>query len=78
LELIILPGGAMRCIYGDLLPLVELGRVSIERASHVEPDVQNLWHADLTPVGGPRLGPFERREQALAAEVAWLQTHWLV
>lgn len=33
------------------------------------------WWADLTPVGGPVLGPFEATETALAAEVAWLVEH---
>ena len=31
------------------------------------------WWADLLPVGGPVLGPFEDRDPALAAEVAWLR-----
>jgi len=31
------------------------------------------WAADLAPVGGPVLGPFARRADALAAEVAWLK-----
>lgn len=31
------------------------------------------WWSDLTPVGGPVLGPFAKRSQALEAETAWLQ-----
>jgi hypothetical protein len=54
-----------------------LGRLSIARGSHVEPTADGRWTADLSPAGGPLLGPFERRSQALAAEVAWLETHWL-
>ncbi len=34
-------------------------------------------HPDLSPVGGPVLGPFRLRSQALAAEQAWLDG-WLV
>ena len=30
--------------------------------------------ADLALVCGPRLGPFDRRSQALAAEQAWLES----
>ena len=50
----------------------------IARASHVEPDPDGRWQADLRPVGGPVLGPFDRRSEALAAELAWLEAHWLV
>ena len=38
------------------------------RASHVEPDADGRWWADLSPVAGPRLGPFEVRSAALDAE----------
>jgi len=33
------------------------------------------WYSDLLPVGGPVLGPFAARDDALAAEVAWLNEH---
>jgi hypothetical protein len=33
--------------------------------------------ADLTPVGGPLLGPFEKRRKALDAEVGWLEANWI-
>ena len=36
----------------------KLGTLAIKRASHVEPDGLGRWHADLSPVGGPFLGPF--------------------
>lgn len=35
------------------------------------------WQADLALCGGPVLGPFTRRADALAAEVAWIETHIL-
>lgn len=72
MELIVLPSGAIRTLYSEALDLAALGRLSIRRASHVEPDDQGQWFADLAPVAGPRLGPFSRRSQALAAEEAWL------
>jgi hypothetical protein len=50
--------------------------VAIRRASQVEPDAAGLWWADLAPVGGPMLGPFARRMQALTAEQTWLEK-WL-
>ncbi len=49
----------------------------IARASLVEPDGDGRWHADLRPCRGPVLGPFARRSEALAAEGAWLEAHWL-
>jgi hypothetical protein len=58
-------------------PLDALGRPTILRASHVEPDQQGRWQADLSPVGGPVLGPFLRRSEALEAERSWLEEHWL-
>ena len=32
----------------------------------------NQWFADMTPVRGPVLGPYETRQNALDAETAWL------
>jgi hypothetical protein len=65
-------GGGIRTVYSDALRLAVLGRATIRRASHVEPDDTGFWCADLSPVGGPRLGPFELRSEALAAETTWL------
>ena len=77
MQLVIQPGGAVRCVYGEEIDLHALGNPSVSRASHVEPDQQGRWSADMAPVAGPRLGPFDRRSDALAAESAWLQAHWL-
>ncbi len=59
-------------LYNEDLDLSELGAVQISRASHVEPDAQGRWWADMSPSGGGLLGPFNKRSQALEAEVAWL------
>ncbi len=75
--LVIEPGGQVRGLYGEELELASLGSVSIRRASHVEPDCDGSWWADLSPVEGPRLGPFAQRSQALGAEQSWLERHWL-
>jgi hypothetical protein len=77
MQLIITLGGAVRCIYAEEINLASLGSPTITRASHVEPDEQGRWLADLSPVAGPRLGPFCCRSEALAAERAWLETNWL-
>ena len=35
----------------------------------------NSWWADLTPVDGPVFGPFDTNNEALAAELKWLDDH---
>jgi hypothetical protein len=77
MQLLIDPEGNARCLYGEEIDLTTLGELSIRRASHVEPDGGGQWWADLGPVAGPRLGPFPKRSQALAAERLWLEQHWL-
>jgi hypothetical protein len=78
MNLIIERGGQIRGIYGEAIDLATLGTPVITRASHVEPDDQGRWLADLSPVAGPVLGPFDRRSEALEAEVAWLEKNWLM
>ena len=53
----------------------QLGKATTARASHVEPARGGGWTADMSPVGGPMLGPFRTRADALKAEVAWLRRH---
>lgn len=77
MELLILPSGVVRCLYDEALPLRRLGQLSISRGSHVEPTVNGTWMADLSPVDGPVLGPFDSRSAALKAEHCWLTKHWL-
>lgn len=67
------PGGAITCLYSEAIDLPALGALRIRRASHVEPDEHGSWWADLAPVGGPHLGPFALRSEALQAEQAWLE-----
>jgi len=78
MEIVIRANGNAICIYSESIPLAVLGPLKIKRASHVEPDSQGRWIADLSPVAGPQLGPFEHRSDALAAEVEWLRENWLV
>ncbi len=78
MQLVIEPDGRVRAIYSEAIDLAALGPADISRASHVEPDRDGRWHADLRPMLGPVLGPFSRRSEALAAEVAWLERHWLL
>ena len=77
MQILILPDGTAKCLYGEELDLTALGRLEIRRGSHVEPTVTGQWTADLSPVRGPVLGPFKSRSEALAAEREWLEQHWL-
>jgi hypothetical protein len=77
MQLLIGPDGTISCIYDESIDLSTLGKLSISRGSHVEPTESGQWQADLSPVSGPLLGPFDTRSQALAAEHAWLEHHWL-
>jgi hypothetical protein len=72
------PAGTIEFIYEDgLRSLLELGPATITRASHVEPTSDGRWTADLSPRGGPVLGPFALRQEALDAERAWLEAQLL-
>ncbi len=65
-------GDEVRFVYSDdLRPLMDHGTPVTRRASHVEPDGDG-WVADLSPVRGPKLGPFPTRGEALREEVNWL------
>ncbi len=74
-EWIVDPAGHLRGVYDERIDYSSIGEVTIRRASHVEPAGGMTWTADLTPVGGPVLGPFTVRSEAIAAEVAWLRLH---
>jgi hypothetical protein len=74
MTLVIDSRGGCRCIYGEQINLKVLGEPKITRASFVEPDGQGRWWADCSPLVGPKLGPFDTRSEALAAEVAWITT----
>lgn len=78
MQILIDSGGTARCVYDETIDLATLGKLTIRRGSLVEPDEHGGWSADLAPVGGPVLGPFDTRSQALVAEAAWLEEIWLV
>ena len=73
LELVIGVDGGVKCIYDEALDLRTLGKLQITRASHVEPDSEGSWWADMGPSGGPVLGPFRTRTEAIQAERRWLR-----
>lgn len=75
MAIIVTPDGRACCLYAEAIDLHRLGEMNIARASHVEPDDKGQWWADMSPVAGPKLGPFTLRSQALAAEIDWLNDH---
>jgi hypothetical protein len=70
--------GAVSFIYTDeLRDLLEIGKATVRRVSHVEPvewgENGIAWVADMTPIKeSVVLGPFHTRAEALAAEVDYL------
>ena len=77
MDLFIATDGTAHCLYSDEISLVGIGELTIRRASHVDPDEQGQWWADLSPSAGPKLGPFSTRRAALTAECDWLTAHVL-
>lgn len=76
----ILPNGELVMIYDDSFTpgLIDEGEGQTKRASHVEPDASGQgWTADMAPSGGPVLGPYRLRQEALDAEVAWINVNVL-
>ena len=70
--------GIARFIYDDAVMGVmnEISeKVCVKRASHVEPDENGLWFADMAPVGGEKFIGFKTRQEALDFEVDWLNQH---
>lgn len=77
-RILIGPAGEIQFVWADeLAPILSVGLGRIRRASHVEPTADARWQADLSPVGGPILGPFELRGDALRAELQWLEKEML-
>lgn len=78
-EITVTPDGRLVFVYQDeLQPLLAEGSAQTRRVSHVEPD-QNAagepgWSVDLCPIGGPVLGWYPLRADALAAEVNYLRS----
>ena len=78
MQLLIDNSGGVQLLYTERLDLSPLGPATIRRASHVEPGADG-WTADMSPIGGPVLGPYppDQRSAALAAEVDWINANTL-
>ena len=64
MELVVAADGSARCIDDEALDPREIGKLQITRASHVEPDAEGYWWADMGPSGGPLLGPYGSSPEA--------------
>ena len=73
MKIIIKPSGVFIGIYNDSFDYRNIGRHQIRRASHVELDETGNWFADLSPVDGPKIGPFDKRNEAIEAELEFLK-----
>jgi len=66
--------GSVTFVHDDRVAeaLGDLGKATTTRVSHVEPDHLGGWAADMRPLGGPVLGSYRTRQEALAAELEWV------
>lgn len=72
MDIFIKPDGAVQALYTDDFDFETLGKREISKASYIEVDEQSQFWSDLSPVDGPRLGPFYKRSQAIKAEQDWI------
>jgi hypothetical protein len=74
-RLVQISGGQVKFVYSDQLAagLASIGSsVSLERASHIEPDGADAFLVDLTPSGGRIYRGFATRKAAEEFELGWL------
>lgn len=74
------PDGTINILYTEDICMEELGKVdSIKRLFHVEPTQDNKWIAAANTGTSECviLGPFDKRSEALDAEVAWIEDNVL-
>lgn len=69
--------GVVRYVYNDVIHkhMSTLGEATIKRATHVEPDENGMWYADLSPVGGEKITGFKTHKEAIDFELKWLSKH---
>jgi hypothetical protein len=84
-EQILIKGGTLKALYKDgqshqLLSKLG-GNAKITRASHVEAPPNSLqeieFHVDLSPSGGPTLTGYKSYDEAVKAEIEWLNRNIL-
>jgi hypothetical protein len=74
--IVIRSNGTAEWVHADELNFLKAASpTSTRRVSDVEPEGDS-WTADMNRVGGPLLGPFPTREEALRAERLWLDAEY--
>lgn len=72
--------GTINLLYTEDICVEDIGKVdSIKRLFHVEPTQDNKWTATVN-IGSSEcvtLGPFDKRSEALGAEVVWIEDNIL-
>ena len=62
----------------DYLKFKNAGKITIKRASNVEPTADNKWMVDFKPLGiKKKIGPFKTRKEALEKEHIYIEKHYL-
>ena len=72
MQIVIKPSGVFISVYDDAFDYGDFGKPQIRRASRVEPDDSGRWIADLSPIDGPKLGPFNKHNEAVEAELEYV------
>ncbi len=79
IQIVIEPNGSIKFVYSDSMSeLLQQGEFSIKRASNVEPEYDGTWSADLSPINRPKLKGFALRQNALDAEVLYINNVYLL
>lgn len=75
MKILVEKNGTTKQIYNDDFIIEALQIETIRRASVVEPVElsPDRWTADMSLSTGPILGPFKRRDEAIKAEIDWLE-----
>ena len=72
-QLLVKKNGDIQCLYTDSLPLRELGKMTVARASNVEFDTTNgTWSVKLVETGEIIGSGFIKRKDAIDFEIDYL------
>ena len=72
MQIIVKPTGVFISVYDDAFDYGDFCKPQIRRVSQIEPDDSGGWIADLSPINGPKLGSFDKRNEAIEAELEYV------